>query len=71
MARLTLILPISERDALFRLARQEARHPRSQAELIIRRELERLGLLANAVPAPFGQKTDAAPRNGGEDAPTD
>ena len=35
----------SERVALFKLARHERRDPRDQAALIIRRELERLGLI--------------------------
>lgn len=60
MARLTLILPVSERDALFRLARQQARHPRAQAALIIRHELERLGLLAIDAPAQIARQTDTA-----------
>jgi hypothetical protein len=34
-----------ERSALSRLARHERRDPRDQAALIIRRELERLGLI--------------------------
>ena len=45
MARMTIQLPIDERDALFQLARHEYRNPREQAALIIRRELERRGLL--------------------------
>ncbi len=45
MARLTIDLPIKERNALLRLARREMRNPRAQAALILRRELERAGLL--------------------------
>lgn len=45
MPRMTIQLPIGERDALFQLARCEYRNPREQAALIIRRELERRGLL--------------------------
>lgn len=43
---MTLNLSIVERDALFRLARDEARDPRAQAALIIRRALQRRGLVA-------------------------
>ena len=45
MAKLTLILHVSERDALFRLAERERRNTRDQAALIIRRELERRKLI--------------------------
>lgn len=68
MARLTLILAVSERDALFRLARQEVREPRAQAALIIRKELERLGLIANDAPAPNARQVDAALCKGDEHA---
>ena len=45
MPRMTIQLPLSERDALFQLARREYRNPREQAVVIIRRELQRRGLL--------------------------
>jgi hypothetical protein len=46
MTRVILTLTISEKSALLTLAERELRDPRAQAALIIRRELERLGLLA-------------------------
>lgn len=46
MARVILDLKETERDALFVLAEREFREPRAQAALILRAELERLGLLA-------------------------
>lgn len=46
MARITITLNSIERDALFAVADQELRNPRAQAALIIRTELERLGLLS-------------------------
>lgn len=57
MPRMTIQLPISERDALFQLARREYRNPREQAAVIIRRELERRGLL----PADSGAADDRQP----------
>ena len=45
MARIIITLNTNERDALFAIAEREVREPRAQAALIIRRELERLGLL--------------------------
>lgn len=62
MARITLKLPIDERDALFRLAEREYRSPREQAALIIRRELERLNLLTAD---PSQQPVAAVSGNGG------
>ncbi len=50
MPRLTIYLPINERDALYQLARREYRNPREQAAVIIRHELERRGLLAVEAP---------------------
>ena len=43
--RFSTPLTVSERAALFKLARHERRDPRDQAALIVRRELERLGLI--------------------------
>lgn len=45
MARLTLSITEEERLAIFALARRERREPRDQVALIVRRELERIGLL--------------------------
>lgn len=45
MSRLTITLKQNERDALLSLAEREFREPRAQAALLIRAELERLGLL--------------------------
>lgn len=50
MPRLMVTLQLSEREALLRLARREKRDPRNQAALIIRRELERAGLLVPEKP---------------------
>lgn len=47
MTRLTLTLFDDEQKALRTLSQKERRHPREQAALIIRRELERRGLLPN------------------------
>ncbi len=59
MARVTVTLLIVERDALVKLSERECRDPRAQAALIIRRELERLGLLP-ADPAP--ETAEPSPR---------
>lgn len=59
MARLTLILAIAERDALFRLSRIEERDPRAQVRLILRRELQARGLLKSDAPAQNARSTDA------------
>lgn len=45
LRRITVTLAADERDALRSLAFQERRDARQQAALIIRRELERRGLL--------------------------
>ena len=45
LRRITVTLATDERDALRALAFQERRDTRQQAALIIRRELERRGLL--------------------------
>lgn len=45
--RITVTLTADEREALRALAFQERRDTRQQAALIIRRELERRGLLPN------------------------
>jgi hypothetical protein len=51
MARLTLTLFDDEQNALRALSQKERRHPREQAALLIRRELERRGLLPADVSA--------------------
>lgn len=45
MPMLKVLLQPNEREALLTLANRELRDPRQQAALIIRRELERRGLL--------------------------
>ena len=45
MIRLTVILQKDEREAVIQLAQSDQRDRREQAALIIRRELQRLGLL--------------------------
>ncbi len=45
MTRLTMKITIEERNALTQLAQRERRQPHDQAALIVRSELERLGLL--------------------------
>ncbi len=45
MPMLKIVLQPTEREALHMLADRELRDPRQQAALIIRRELERRGLL--------------------------
>jgi hypothetical protein len=47
MARITITLQPKEKTALRLLAERERRDPRAQAALIIRYELERIGLLAH------------------------
>lgn len=60
LRRITVTLEADERDALKALAQQERREARLQAALIIRRELQRRGLL----PAD-GMADDPAPVGGG------
>ena len=50
MTRITVNLTLQERDALIALAGKELRHPRAQAALIIRLELQRQGLIETAKP---------------------
>jgi hypothetical protein len=45
MAKVIIYLPDHESAALNQLAQREYRAPKAQAALIIRRELERLGLV--------------------------
>ncbi len=54
MHRLTLTLNDDEKNALWCLADKEFREPRSQAALMIRLELQRLGLMEHQPsPKPF------------------
>lgn len=46
--RITVDLDGNEGAALVKLAQRERRHPRAQAAIVIRYELERLGLLKEA-----------------------
>ena len=46
MARVVIYLRDQEVNALHRLAQQEYRAPKAQAALIIRKELERLGMVS-------------------------
>ena len=46
MARVIIEIGEHERNALYLLAKRERRIPRSQAALIIHRELERQGILS-------------------------
>ena len=46
MARVVVYLPDQVRNALYQLAQREYRVPHAQAALIIREELERLGLVS-------------------------
>lgn len=66
--RIMITLLDDERKALRILARRERREPREQAALIIRHELEQLGLLAIDAPAQIARHTDAARREGVEHA---
>lgn len=43
--RITVPLLLTEKAALMKLAERERRAPRAQAAMLIRRELERLGLI--------------------------
>jgi hypothetical protein len=53
MARMMIPLEIDEKQAIISLADKEKRDPRQQAALLIRRQLEKMGLLPAA--APTGQ----------------
>ena len=67
MARCVVYLKEQERNALYRLAERELRAPKAQAALIIRAELERLGMLSSAEKA---MKTTQA-HAGLQEAPND
>lgn len=65
MARISIDLQASERRALAALAKRERREMRAQAAVIVRQELERLGLLApscpEAGPAPMTEAANGNP----------
>jgi hypothetical protein len=63
MAKIIVYLREQDHDALYQLAQKEYRQPKAQAALIIRRELERLGMLDAAFDATNIQE-------GSEDAPS-
>ncbi|MDY7076991.1 MAG: hypothetical protein SXV54_08710 [Chloroflexota bacterium] len=56
LRRIVVSLSGAERSALTELAERELREPRDQARLILRCELERLGLLPPADAADQAQK---------------
>jgi hypothetical protein len=58
MTRVTVTLLDEERDALHVLAQRERRDPRMQAALLIRRELERAGVLPIHDPRPADQSRE-------------
>lgn len=67
MMRIIVHLSNIEFTALLKLAEVEYRHPRAQAAVLIRAELERRGLLAADPPAPAEaanpqQEADDEPR---------
>lgn len=45
MKRIYIPLQADEKNALYELSKRERRDPRAQAAILIRRELERLGLV--------------------------
>lgn len=58
--RITIPLEQVERSALMKLATAELRDPAAQARFILRRELERLGLLPPAPAVPKSKVSHAA-----------
>lgn len=48
MARVTITLEDTEKEALVTLAMEERRDPRAQAALMLSKELQRLGLLPSS-----------------------
>lgn len=64
MGRITVFLHEDEREALHLLAEFERRHPREQAAILIRYELERRGmLLETAVASQQFQSDESGGRN--------
>ncbi len=73
MSRIPVLLDEETAAGLVVLARQEYRDPRAQAALIIRRELERRGLLRSRKGSASGARREPHPgqrqnRGGDEDA---
>ena len=58
MAKVIVYLREQERSALYELATKEYRAPKAQAALIIRKELERLGLLETGAEENQEEKRD-------------
>jgi hypothetical protein len=56
MVRLQVVLDPAEAEALAMWAKSELRDPRDQIRLVVRRELERRGLLQVTEQAPKGQE---------------
>jgi len=59
MPTLNVVLQQTERDALSELAKRERRNVKAQAAVIIRRELERAGLLPTEAQPMTAQPTTA------------
>lgn len=70
MVRITLILEPEERNALYQLAQEQRRKPYHQASLIIRRELERQGLIEPSKPAKAEPALDTSTCTTDKDANT-
>lgn len=62
MAKVIIYLRDTELDALNRLAQQEYRVAKAQAALIIRRELERLGMISAETTGNTRKLAQATPR---------
>jgi hypothetical protein len=61
MPRITIVLKDDEKQALCALAENEFRDPRAQAALIIRREIERQGLIKPVSAAPVSRSQGQEP----------
>ena len=61
MVRLQIVLDPAEAEALAMWAESELRDPRDQIRLVLRRELERRGLLKVSEDAPEGQGDPSRP----------
>lgn len=69
MTRITITLSDKEKAALRTLSEKEFRDPRQQAALIIRRELERQGLVAAASPTTESEPPKAGKATKGNPTP--
>ena len=58
MAKVIIYLPDHESAALNKLAQREYRAPKAQAALIIRKELEKLGLISSEITPPVSNNDD-------------